>query len=291
MSEESRRWWNNKELRSSLPAIVLIIAFFGLVLFYKHGRDNISPNDAYALNVHTEVFGVALGVIITVFVIDALNRRRDADRRQQDLIDRLLREVRSPAPDVARNAFHEMRDRRLIYDENSILQRENLLSTKPVKVDLSGANLKGIGLCGSDLSYSLFIDANLDYANLFNANLKKANLINSTLINANLMCADLTEAEIIGADFTGANLKLAQVKSAYRFLRPLDLEERIPASTLSQSSGDIVLPDGTLAPPDADLGRFVYPDHPEFWRSDDPRSPAHPDFDKDRSPWDLIYSK
>ena len=288
MSEESRRWWNNKELRSSLPAIVLILAFFGLVLFYKHGRDNISPSDAYSLNIHTEVFGVALGVIITVFVIDALNRRRDAERRQQDLIDRLLREVRSPEPDVARNAFHEMRDLRLIYDENSILQRENLLSTKPVKVDLSGANLKGIGLCGSDLGDASLIHAILEYANLSNANLRNANLAMARLKNADLWCADLTDAEIFGVDFTGANLKLAKFRNASHNKWLVKIEREESERFDPNSPGNIILPDGTVAAPDADLTRFIYPDHPNFWEAKDSGSPAHPDFAKNRNPWDLI---
>ena len=288
MSEESRRWWNNKELRSSLPAIVLILAFFGLVLFYKHGRDNISPKDAYALNLHTEGFGVALGVIITVFLIDALNRRRDAERRQQDLIDRLLREVRSPEAVIARHAFHEIREQRLMFGADSILQGENLWPTRPVKVDLSGANLKGTGLCSSDLSEASLIHANLEFANMSNAKLKNANLAMAKLRNADLWCADLSDAEIFGVDFTGANLKLAKFRNASHNKWLIRIERENSEQFDPDSPGNIILPDGTPAPPDADLTRFIYPDHPDFWEAKDSRSPAHPDFAKNRDLWDLI---
>ena len=35
------------------------------------------------------------------------------------------------------------------------------------------------------------------------------------------------------------------------------------------------LPDGTKWTPDADLTRFTDPDHPDFWRADDLKSPAY----------------
>jgi hypothetical protein len=38
---------------------------------------------------------------------------------------------------------------------------------------------------------------------------------------------------------------------------------------------ETTLPDGTKWTLDADVARFNDPDHPEFWRSDDPSSPAY----------------
>ena len=38
---------------------------------------------------------------------------------------------------------------------------------------------------------------------------------------------------------------------------------------------DTRLPDGTHWTPDTDITRFTDPDHPRFWRSDDPESPAY----------------
>jgi hypothetical protein len=36
-----------------------------------------------------------------------------------------------------------------------------------------------------------------------------------------------------------------------------------------------ILPDGTHWIPETDMRRFTDPNHPNFWRSDDPRSPAY----------------
>jgi len=35
------------------------------------------------------------------------------------------------------------------------------------------------------------------------------------------------------------------------------------------------LPDKTLWTPDTDMTRFTDPDHPQFWRSENPWSPAY----------------
>jgi hypothetical protein len=38
---------------------------------------------------------------------------------------------------------------------------------------------------------------------------------------------------------------------------------------------DTKLPDETIWTPDTDMARFTDPNHPDFWRSDDPNSPAY----------------
>ena len=284
MTEENRRWWNNKELRSSLPAIVLILAFFSLVLFYKHGRDNISPKDAYALNLHTEGFGVALGVIITVFVIDALNRRRDADRRKQDLIDRLLREVLSPRPEIAQAAFDELRKRRLIFGEDSVLQNANLVDAKPVKADLRWANLSGAIFLGADFSDSDFQQANLDNTVLCSAKVTHACFWKASLRNADLEGSTLTEADLDGVDLSGANLKNAKIEPLFTNTFQHVPEAKLEDNGFMEIVDKITLPDSNqvISVTDAEISRFTNPDHPNFWRSCNPQSPAHPDYNRTR---------
>ena len=65
------------------------------------------------------------------------------------------------------------------------------------------------------------------------------------------MRADLASADLFGADLMYANL------------------------TGADFAEDTRLPDGTHWTPDTDITRFTDPDHPRFWRSDDPESPAY----------------
>ena len=67
---------------------------------------------------------------------------------------------------------------------------------------------------------------------------------------------DFPHEGILGTIFTGADLAGAQLDSA----------------TYDEKT---VLPDGTFWTAGTDMTRFTDPDHPAFWRSDDPASPAY----------------
>ena len=250
MTKVIGNWWNSEEVRNSRRALVLIIAFFGLVLFYKHGRDNISPTDAYSLNIHTEVFGVALGVIITVFVIDVLNRRRDAERRQQDLIDRLLREVKSPDHGTAIDALDQLRENGWLCGENGLLKGLDLQGVKWMKAKLNKANLKETNLQGACLK-----GANLQFANMEGTMLWFADLSHAYLEHTDLERAELMATKLLGTNLRNANLRNAEV-------------------ILCQLDKDTRLPDGSQANTDEWFPPFTKPDHPNYWRSDKPYSPA-----------------
>ncbi len=71
-------------------------------------------------------------------------------------------------------------------------------------IDLSGANLAGVYLCGADLS-----DSNLANADLSNVDLSAANLKNARLRKANLSWANLSGADLRNADAQEANLQWA----------------------------------------------------------------------------------
>jgi hypothetical protein len=93
-------------------------------------------------------------------------------------------------------------------------------------------------------------------ANLRDAGLQAAYLRGASFENATLTGADLTGANLLGTIFTGADLSHAQLAGAF-------YDEKT------------VLPDGTFWTPDTDLARFTDPAHPDFWRSNDPLSPAY----------------
>ena len=108
------------------------------------------------------------------------------------------------------------------------------------------ANLEGANLWMADLE-----GADLRRANLEKAILRWANLKGADLQEANLKRVDLRDADLEWADLRGANLEGA------------------------------TLPDGTEWTPDTDMARFTDPHHPDFWRSDDPDSPAYRGKDSD----------
>ena len=277
MNSRNRPWWKTGKFSACLPLVGILIAIVILSLFYKHGRDVISKGDDFTLNVHTEMLGVAISVLLTVFVIDTRNRRRDAERRQQDLIDRLLREVRSPEGIIARHAFHELKERHLMYGDNSILRGANLMGARPGGIDLSGTKLDGANLSESDFSNSYFVDAILDDTNFFWSCLKNAVFQSASLRNANLQAANLTKVHLICANLEGAELMDARLDSVQLYTR-MTCEisrEREDGTFVLEDTGQLILPDGSRATPTTDISRFTNKNHPEFWRSDDPDSPAY----------------
>ena len=72
----------------------------------------------------------------------------------------------------------------------------------------------------------------------------------------NLQEADLRGANLQEANLWGANLQGADLGGA----------------TFDENT---MLPDGTKWTPGTDMGRFTDREHPDFWRSDDPASPAY----------------
>lgn len=202
MSQSIGDWWNSEEMRQSRPAIILIIAFFVLVFFYKHGLDVISKSDDdYTLNVHTEVFGFGLALLFTVYVIDNLNRRRDDQRRKQELIDRLLREARSPEAVIARHALHEIRDRHMLKGEKCILRGKRLSH-----VQWENASLEFSDLCGSSLG-----KANLKGATFLFALLNGAHFSYAKLQKADLTAAKINHADLVFANLEGANMSFTEI--------------------------------------------------------------------------------
>lgn len=171
----------------------------------------------YSMNVYMNV----LSVLVTVFVIDLLNRRRDERRDLRQLQEQLVRDAASMSNEVAKNAIHQIASRGWLRRENSLLK---------------GANLR--------------------YANLQGADLFRANLQDAKLRHANLQGARLTGANLQGADLGYANLQGVRLADA----------------ELNEST---VLPDNTLWTPYTDMTRFTDPNHPNFWRSDNPKSPAY----------------
>jgi len=86
---------------------------------------------------------------------------------------------------------------------------ENSTVNTDLKLDLSGADLRGADLTETNLN-----NADLRGANLVGADLSGADLVGSNLSGADLSGADLCFADLTGADLSEANLHRANLREA-----------------------------------------------------------------------------
>jgi uncharacterized protein YjbI with pentapeptide repeats len=140
--------------------------------------------------------------------------------------------------------------------QNSSVSYANLKEANLIAVNLEFAILEGSNLQASDLRFARFLSNGMH-----NVNLEKANLSFATLQETSMNCANLRNA-----DFTQANLKGLWLNDA----------DLLGAKfNHTQFDINVTLPDGNKCTPETDMRRFTDPTYPEFWRSDDPSSPAY----------------
>lgn len=182
-----------------------------------------------------EFAGALILSALLLFLVTMPNQRRETSELKRGLI----REMRSSDNAIALLAVEELREQGWLFD--GTLQRAFLWY----------ANLQG-----AHLGYANLQGAYLGYSNLQGAHLGYANLQGAYLGYANLQGADLWYAHLQGVYLWKADLKGASLLH----------------TTFDETT---TLPDGTHWTPDTDMTCFTDPNHPEFWRSDDPRSPAY----------------
>lgn len=135
---------------------------------------------------------------------------------------------------------------------------------------LDGANLQGAELYHADLQGASLSGANLHDAQLVLVDLRGAKLSGADMGMAILLRTNLQDAILMRVDLLNAGLVSPKLQNAD--LREADLH----SATLMEVeySEDTVLPDGRKWTPETDMARFTDPQHPDFWRSEDPSSPA-----------------
>lgn len=174
-------------------------------------------------------------IALTVLIIDRMNRRRDEEHER----DALILQMGSPDHAFAIEAVRML-------GAQGWLNNGMLRGVRLSRANLEGANLQSTHLQGARLGL---------------ANLRKVKFASADLTCAYLQGADLHGANLIGANLSGVNLNDANLAEA-----------RIDNSTLF--SGETILPDCNYWSPGTDMNRYTRPDHPEFWRSHNPNSPA-----------------
>jgi len=195
--------WKNYKFFYQISGSILLIILATLI-----GRSLFPNDEGYWSNVYM----TALGVLITILVLDRLAEQREEQREIKALKQQLLRDVRSTSNEVAKNGVHQMREHGWLEGKDGLLRgvdlhHSNLQGANFVDANLEGANfwlakLQGAHLAGANLQGALLNSANLEKADLWEANLQEAKLV-----GANLRSAVLAGVNLQGADLRGANLQ------------------------------------------------------------------------------------
>jgi hypothetical protein len=253
--------------------LYIVVGFFLGLVFFPVLQALVSNAGELLLNLAPE----AIGIAVTVLLIDRLNRRREERNAIRALKDQLIREASSRVNDVAVNAVHQMRKRGWLVGEKGLLAGEDLTEANLKGVDFYEASLEGTNFVDADLETAILSRANLKGANLFlvrlqeadlslanleGANLSIANLKGAGLFEANLQNSDLEGARLISANLKGANLQDAILDSA-NFENAYLKEANFDGASFNAFT---VLPNGQSWTPDIDLWMFIDPEHPNFWQ-------------------------
>ncbi|MBL8161318.1 MAG: pentapeptide repeat-containing protein [Anaerolineae bacterium] len=253
-----KKYRNFYELLGGFVAVVVLVGI-GVLLFASDAPD-------YWQNIYI----TGIGAVLTVGILDRQAEHRAERQRKEELI----LQMGSPDNGFAVEAVRLLRQKGWLTDGS-----------------LKGANLEKADLHDADLREANLQDANLWYANLQSAKLESANLRGAGLVAANLQSAMLLGTNLQGTGLVAANLQaalllLADLQSAD--LRDVNLQAanlwganlqrtnlwdaNLQGTRFNEST---YLPDGTYWIPDTDMARFTDPNHPNFWRSEDPLSPAY----------------
>ena len=222
----------------------------------------------------------AVGIGFTVLIIDRLYQSREEARRIRDLKAQLVRDAGSQSNEAALRAVNEITRQGWLTGEDGLLKGANLANAKLQGVNLKQANLQGANLFAADLQGASLLGTHLQWANLMATKLQRAKLRFAKLQGADLIAAKLQEADLMQSNLQGANLGTANLQRAN--LNSTKLKEtnlrraNLQDANLDQAQFDenTILPDGNYWTSDTDLKRFTDPDHADFWRSDEPTSPA-----------------
>jgi uncharacterized protein YjbI with pentapeptide repeats len=258
-------------------ALVSIGLWIGSILF--------SNDVGYGTNLFTE----ALGVLVTIAVLDRLNDWRS----HQQLKDQLVQNAGNRDNSTAVSAVDRMRNENWLEGEKGLLRDRNLYRANLNLADFGNyANLEKSQLAGSQLQAATLYAANLrstdlSQANLAHAYLREANLEGAKLTFAILQGANLKEANLKNTDFSFADLSFTKIWGSNlqnAILRGANLEEAnmypvdLRGADLSQANltnadmrhiqfnEDTILPDGSNWSEGTDLEKFTNPDHPEYQR-------------------------
>lgn len=235
--EEIRLNWTQNQW------LYLLAGFIGGVLFF--------PALQLIINNIADLLGgfvpEAMGILVTVLLIDRLNRRRDEENTILQIQEQMVRDAGSIVNSVANNAVHQLRKRGWLVNKAGLLATRNLVA----------ANLQGAVLWSANLRLARLAQANLQQADLWGANLEEADLRGAdlqgaVLETANLHTANLRDVNLQKADLRRANLRAADMRKAK--LENANLGQGESSAVFDENT---ILPDGTHWTPGTDVSKFT----------------------------------
>lgn len=186
----------------------------------------------------SDMFSEALGVLVTIIVLDRLNAIRQRQREEEALKRRLVREAGSRDNERALSAIDWLRAEGWLTDDGSLLKDALLNHANLRGSNLEGANLEGADLANANLSAAILrevilrdatlIAAQLQQADLWVAQMQRADLQQANLKQADLYKANLEDARLDEANFQGATMGAVNLRGATleaTNLQQADLEE------------------------------------------------------------------
>lgn len=255
-------WLTARKIAIVLAGLLVIVTVFGSIAEY--GFFNLQR---LFLDMWGNLSAELAGIVITVWVIDSLNRRRAIAEEKEDLI----LQMGSPDNAFALEAVRKLRARGWLTDgsvRKAYLFGANLKATTLEGADLQwahmgSANLHTANLSQGNLYQSILNEANLENARLEATNLQRAQMARVRLLRANLHHADLKNANLQDADLRETNLKKANLQGA-------DLTHaNLLRAVLDDAAFDerTVLPDGSRWRPESDILRFTSAPFDDYERS------------------------
>ncbi len=264
---------------------IVIIVIVSCISWRGHTCNTSSWCSGFLQNLSTE----ACGGLLTFLLINVWLGKRELKKRLILWMGSELREVAVKASEELRAegwlTDGSLRKQKLDWAnlKEAKLQKANLTQAILANANLEGADLRGAQLTGANLVYINLKRANLTGADLEGANLfQNSDLTGATLVKTNFQGANLQGAYLLGANLegaclAGANLRDATLTKAQLQGANLEGANLCKVKFIMEASFDeqTTLPGGTKWTPDTDMARFTDPEHPDFWRSDNPGSPAY----------------
>lgn len=261
--DETREIWKHYgDFYPISGGIILVIVgiWLGTTLF----------GDGYGTNLYTE----AMGVLVTILVLDRINQWRD----RQSLKKRLVREAGSRSNEVAISAIEWLRAEDWLVNKNSLLKNAHLWSAMLNNANMNDANLEGVylrdaslisvSLRKANLRNSYIRRADLTDAQMGDADLREADLHNSNLTDAVLLRANLEQARLTYVQFDNTNLKDASLRDADLTGAIFTETTVLPSANATGRDADGKLIFDAHWSPDVDMTRYTDPNHSEFWQPD-----------------------
>lgn len=295
----------NTKLSSEQLRWVFLLALVGgaFVAAFVAARGHELSVASFAGGLSTELFGAVLTFIVIDILINRAEKAEESAATANARIQQLILDMASQNNHVAKQAVNELRREGWLTDgslqgaalrhindigdgyllgielRQADLQQADLNNAKLQMADLEYAQLQQADLIGADLQSASLYGANLTHAQMIGANLQGATLWYATLQGADLEAAKMQDAKLIFADLKGADLREARLQGAT--LEGANLEGvKLTRRMLSPDcelgfNEETILPDGSRWTAEVDIRQFTDASHPQFWRSDDPHSPAY----------------